>query len=88
MLPGVARGFGQGARSWLLIAVALAGMGCIPFSARLSVWIRFLTHTNFTTHGWTWMAAGVAVLCTGMVLSAWHAERVLRHGDCYGKAGE
>jgi len=88
VLPAIMRGFRGGLRPWLLIALVLASIGCISFSVRLSVWLKFLTQTNLTTHGWTWMAVGTAVLCAGMVLSAWHAERVLRHGDCYGKAGE
>ena len=88
VLPSLFRGLNDTTRSVLFMAALFFGAGCVLFSVPLLAKFETLIHIDLKTHGWAWMATGFGVLCAGMAVSAWHTSRVLRHGDCYGKATE
>lgn len=88
VLPIFLKGVGGGFRTVMFIAGTLSCMGLALFSAPLLARFKEALPADPATHGWAWLAAGTVILCAGMAVSAWHASRVLRHGDCYRKAEE
>jgi len=84
-MPIMLRGYWDTAGGRIVNCVLVLG-GTALLLALLFLWDAWKLSQSMQTRSWAFLLAGCVALCLGGVASVWHANRVLRHGDCYRRA--